>query len=119
MGVGGNFDPVQRIVDGKIAATGPLVQTPGESHLDLLVWIAQHNLDGTGAFAFSSQDTAGLRVDPEQWSTPPAPPQYGTFQDGPATAMAVLISTRKSDGATTTFWWAESVIVKNEAPAAP
>lgn len=92
--MGGNFDDVLRIENGRVSPRG---------HLRLV----QTNHDGTGAACEAFQGADGFTKHGE-WTTKHGAVHEGVFQAGPATGWAVAISKRQPDGKIKVFSWGDS-----------
>jgi len=101
-----NFDsPLKINKDGCLDPTGPLDLAPGETAVRLDIWVWQ---DNGACVACQRSFPSG-----EQWTATPDPKQDHTgemFKPGPATAMAILVST--TAGETKTFQWTEGILLE-------
>ena len=100
-----NFDSPLTIVDGCVMPSGPLDLAPGETPVRLDIWVWQDN----GACAAVQR----VFTEPGKWTAHPDPKADHTgamFMPGPATAMALLVST--TAGQTKTFQWTEGILLE-------
>src|SRR5215510_750910 len=95
----GKFDSPLPIANGCVSPSGPLDLAAGETAMRLDIWVWQDNV----ACAVQRVPVQGNRwtatVDPKTDHTGPM------FQAGPATAMALLVST--TPAGTKTFQWTQ------------
>jgi hypothetical protein len=104
--MGGNFDDVLRIENGRVSPRGPLKLDDDETMLKLHAWVVQKNDDGTGAACEAFQGADGFTKD-GVWTTKPGAVHEGVFQPGPATGWAVAISKSQPHGKTRVFSWGD------------
>jgi hypothetical protein len=102
---GGKFDKQLWIDGGHLSPAGPMELEPGETALRLDVWVFQE--DNAACVAVQRNFP-----NPNRWTANPAPGDYtgGPFQAGPATAMALLLSTT-AGGQTEAYQWTQGILL--------
>ena len=103
---GGNFhDNLKIDHDGHLLPSGPLTQVAGETGTEVYVWVMQAHGSGAGAFV---QCEAVPSPDGSAWITDKSTVENkGQFVPGPAVGQGM--ATAMLNGATTVFWWSESL----------
>ena len=100
----GHFDKQQQINGGSLLLAGILELDPGETALRLDVWVFQ----GDRAACVAVQRSFPT---PGRWTAnPDLKDCTGTFEAGPATALALLVSTTAA-GQTEAYQWTQGVLL--------
>lgn len=101
---GGKFDEHQEINGGRLSPAGPMELDPGETAVRLDVWVFQ----GDRAACVAVQRAFPT---PGRWTAnPDLKDCTGLFEAGPATAMALLLSTT-AGGGTEAYQWTQGILL--------
>jgi hypothetical protein len=100
--------------NGHVLPKGSLDVDPGHLVKKMYVWLIQMRGVDEGAAAAGFQDSAGLSMSDEVWTSRDDVVTDGVFEDGLALGLALAIVEEKETQKNKVRWWTETIKLQKQ-----